>query len=380
MTDSVPPTELAKQAAKRAAQALQTRHRADGPAVPGDVLILPTASDQPVQWVVLARDPSRPDRLLIAAVDAGSLVGSADLPIGQEALGPLVLRRPYGGWLAAERLNSGHKAGTLRLDQLQRAREHWFQDPAPGSVLAQEVDDDPEYRHWLQTVVQPAHRQLFESESERRPTSRPGWPSIAAAILLGLGGLLLWLLHQQQTQRIERERERVEERLAKEIEKLQTDHREALDEQRRLLETYEEQLADAAGDPGLQSTLRELRDEIQEAWASVAVVNPAIQIVGSAMTRGRVTVELPEGSSHAVLLLKLDGEGVPDGTTYRLDLLYADADEVLWSLDGLEAHSLGELKVGLPAKMLEKGFGYDIRLIVADGSETEAGFYQIRIP
>lgn len=383
MTDNGPPSDLGRQAAARAAAAL--RHINDNPsqgAAPGDVFVLADTSDQPVQWVVLARDPARPGQLLVVAADANPLVGTADLEVGDDALGPLVIRRPFGGWLDAGRFSLDLRVGTLRLDRLSRARDHWFGEAVHGSVNVREVDEDPEYLHWRKTVLQPAYRKLFEVEVK----PKTWWPAIAAAaaILTTVGGA--WF-HRQQIQDILRDKAQAEERLAGEIQDLQAEQQESverhqveLEQQQRLVADYEEKLARAGNDPGLRSILGELRSQVQAAWRSVAVINPAIKIVGPAMTRGRVEIELPPGGSHVVLLLKVkDDAGDAEGVSYRLDLYHADADEPFWSLERLEIHSLGEIKVGVPAKILERGLAYDVRLVVEGASEGDGNLYQIRI-
>ena len=391
MTNRDTPSDLARQAAARAAAALQhgSENRGQG-AAPGDVFVLPDNSDQPVQWVVLARDPARPGQVLLVAADANQLVGTADLVVGDDALGPLVIRRPFGGWLAAARLSPDRRVGTLRLDRLSRARDHWFGEPTEGSVTTREVDEDPEYQHWNKTVLQPSYRKLFETDTETkaepRPKPKPQWPAFAAAAALLMAVGAVWL-HQKQIQEILRDKALAEERLASEIKDLQTTQQESaerhqveLEEQQRWVEDYEEKLARAGNDPGLRSILSELRTRLRDAWSSVAVVNPALATLRPVGTRGRVEVELPEGASHAVLLLTVkDDVESGDDVSFRLDVLHADTTEPFWSLEGLEIHSFNEIKVGVPAVVFERGLPYDLRLVREGESEVEGGFYQIRI-
>ena len=385
MTDKSLPSDLARQAAASAAAALQHRKANTGQeVVPGDVLVLHETSEQPVQWIVLARDPARPGRRLVVAADANQLVGTADLEVGDDALGPLVIRRPFGGWLNVDQLSPELRVGTLRLDRLARARNHWFDEANNQSVVVQEVDDDPEYQHWRRSVLEPAYRKLFEVGAKPK---RTWWPAIAAAatLLLAVGGGQFWL-SQQRIQEILRDKALAEKQLAAEIQDLQTTqqqlatrHQTELEEQKRWVADYEEKLARAGNDPGLRSILRDLRNQLNDAWSSVAVVNPVIEILRPSMTRGRVEIELPEDASHLVLLLKLQDEAEAEGVRYRLDFSHADVEEPFWSLGGLEPHSFNEIKVGIPAAVLEKGSSYDLRLAPERGPVGERHIYHIQI-
>jgi hypothetical protein len=362
MTETRTPENLARQAAARAAALRQRTGDADRAPAPGDVFVFPEAARQPVQWVVLARDPARPGQLLAVAADANELVGTADLEIGDDTVGPLVLRSPFGGWLDEERLSPQLRVGALRSSRLSQAREHWFGDAVNNSVARREVDEDPEYQHWRKAVLQPAHASLFEPEA--RP--RPRWPlfAAAAALVVTVGGVPIWL-QQQKLQTVRREKALAEERLHKEAERIAT---------------YEATLAQGANDPSLTTTLRDLRTKLWQAWDSVAVVNAAIEVLRPAATRGRVGIKLPEGASHLVLVLKLAESANPEEELrYRLDLLPPGGTEALWSMGGLTLHPLQEVTVGLPVKLLEKGLAYDLRLVPEGSPESEGTLYLIEM-
>ena len=363
MPEQGPHADLSRRAADQAAATLRRGHGnpASGPA-PGDIFVLRETSEEPVQWVVLARDPAQAGRFLTVSADANGLLGTGDLEVGDEATGPLVIRRPYGGWLEADRLQAELRVGSLRLDQLRQAREHWFSEDDRSTVAEREVDEDPEYQYWRKSVLDPAFEKLFAVREE----SDSKWHivAVAAALLMTGAGFFLWQF--QSLNEIRREKALAEQNLNRQIDELRdlqvelANKSDELREQQRLVEKYEEKLAKAGDDPGLQSTLGELRKELMRSWRSAGVVNPIVAIlkpVGSQhqQVRGRDEVKIGSESSHLVLLLEIpDDSGCDPGLRFRFEVQSVETQAVLWHVEGLEIDSLQEVKVGIPARLLDR--------------------------
>lgn len=314
MADNRLLSDLARQAASRAATALlHGNESASQNVAPGDVLVLPATSAQPVQWIVLARDPAQPGRRLVISADANQLVGTADLEVGDDALGPLVIRRPFGGWLNAELLSPGFHVGTLRLDRLAGARNHWFDETNKKSVTGQEVDEDPEYLHWRHSVLKPAYRGLFEEEAKSKRT-RWSTAAVAATILLTLGGTFtLW--------------------------------------QSRYIDHLHQRL-------------------VQTRIASGTLLSPVLQPL-EARGQGRgdpVEISVGQEASHVVLILQVS-EG-PEPSSFNITLKERGSDTLVWQNNNLRADGLGQIWIGLPLELL-KSDSYDLSVFRLHGETTE---------
>ncbi len=118
---------------------------------PGDVAHAgPTESE----WAVLARDGA--GRLHVVPADAGTFAGSGDVTADGEAGGPWMLRCRHGLWVEPARLEPSTPTGRLTAQELERARERASGRASGVTVLERETDEDPEYREWIEDVVEPA--------------------------------------------------------------------------------------------------------------------------------------------------------------------------------------------------------------------------------
>ena len=309
------------------------RRVSESPA-PGDVVVLEHTARFDVEWAVLARDPENPGRLLVAAADGQPLVGSADVAIPASSPGgPLTLRCRFGGWVDAGRLTSPTHTGSLSADDLARARQRRNdveRDAVAGSVLTQEVDDDPEYLDWVAETLEPAWHALAAGdriatgsgpETRRPPSRRRRWGSrrvglrplaLAAALLLALGGGIFWRQHLQ--------------------------HQRELEEMRR----------------------------------RSFVVNPAVVTLlqDQRVLQEPMDVRLPTGASHVVFFfspLRSDPEA-----EYRAVLLDPTSGERLWASDKIR-EVVGELRIGLPTVLLSPG-EYRLRIFKLPEGEPMAEF------
>ena len=197
-----------------------------GPPSLGDVHVFEHTQDFPVEWVFVARDPATPELLLMIPADGNFLVGSCDLAMPDDSsVGALKLRCRFGVWVATERLEGRPPVGSVGEKVAGRARQKWLdvgQGDTIGSVLEREVDDDPEYREWVEEVLVPARQALVESSPEaatgplaevvdldarrdherRLIQTRRLALAVAASLLIAVLGLSVQL-HQMQSQVLE---------------------------------------------------------------------------------------------------------------------------------------------------------------------------------
>ncbi len=352
--------------------------RAAAPA-PGDLYVLTASSEHPVEWAVLEGQPEGGGRVLAVPADGNVLAGSADVAVPASApCGPLTLRCRFAGWLDAGLFAGQPRIGRLDPGEVERAHRRWSEigeGIAAGSLLEREVDEDPEYQDWLDEVVAPAWRALFDEggdrgqrtgaaiEPARRPSAIRSPPMLLAASILlmvtaGLAGSLLWR-QQQRIDGLLAEGERSRETHRREVEELEAERDRTAAALRELAETAGQ--IDAGAERQLRERIDELDRRLEEALRQGAVVNPVIAALDlSGVVRGEVeTLKLPPDASHAVLLLPLGDS--PPAPEYRVELLEEGSGERIWQTRGLRAQSPAEVRVGLPVSMLAPG-EYRVRL------------------
>lgn len=185
------------------------RLREGGPPSPGDTFVFAAARAFAVEWAVLERDEEDPRRLLVAPVDDHPLAGSLDV-VTEDGLR---LRCGREVRIDAAAFDPELRTGTLAEDVLARARRKRVAIAAgtlEASWSEREVDADPEYRSWSDTLEQ-ARAALQRSPlappkgtpsgnvvsfARRRPTSAArAWPgyALAAAFAAAALGLSIWL-------------------------------------------------------------------------------------------------------------------------------------------------------------------------------------------
>ncbi len=147
--------------ALRAALASELERRRGHAPEPGEIFVLTETAELPVEWALLE---ARPLAFLAVPADVQPLAGSRDLALGPDVLsGPLVLRCGHAVPIAAARLRPELRTGLLDPATLTAARAlHAIlaagtSDPDP---LGEEIDRDPEYRDWVEEVLDPARAVL----------------------------------------------------------------------------------------------------------------------------------------------------------------------------------------------------------------------------
>ncbi|MCP4658312.1 MAG: hypothetical protein GY856_23105 [bacterium] len=130
------------------------------PPATGDLYVLEPTRNFNLEWMLVAHDPADPDRFLAVPADGNFLAGSADVELPDDsAAGALSLRCRFATWIGVALLDPALRVGVAGSGEVERARRKWFEvgdGEVAGPVLAREVDDDPEYRDWVEAVLIPA--------------------------------------------------------------------------------------------------------------------------------------------------------------------------------------------------------------------------------
>ncbi len=147
--------------ALRAALASELERRRGHAPEPGEIFVLTETAELPVEWALLE---ARPLAFLAVPADVQPLAGSRDLALGANVLsGPLVLRCGHAVLIAAARLRPELRTGLLDPATLTAARAlHAILAAGTADLdpLGEEIDRDPEYRDWVEEVLDPARAVL----------------------------------------------------------------------------------------------------------------------------------------------------------------------------------------------------------------------------
>lgn len=274
---------------------------------PGDLYVSEQSADFPVEWMVVGADPRRPGRLLVVAADSAPFAANADVAVPAEVPhGPLTLRPRFTVSVEAQDLAPDHRVGTLPERFVSRVRESsaaLASGARRATVLEEETDADPEYRDWVEEVLEPACAALGVSGRDRstqrapQPARAARWPStLAALFLLTSIGLSFWV---------------------------------------------------AA-----------LRREVGRLSAPL-VDPPRLEVVFGDAPRGPETLRAPAGASHVVIEVLLDAE-IPAYKAYRMVLETASGRRVV-DTGPRTARIAGAYQIVLPLASLPEG-EYRLRL------------------
>lgn len=171
------------------------------PPAPGDVYVLGSMRELPVEWVLLEHRDFDESWLAVPA-DTHPAAGPGDLRIpSSDATGPLVLRCRHATPLSPHLLVDGRWTGAIGPEIVEealhthRAHRRGLLDPPPS---ARETADDREYRDWERKVPAAATEAVRNASVPRSFVPAPqrrGWIALAA-VLAGLCfGLAAWTWH-----------------------------------------------------------------------------------------------------------------------------------------------------------------------------------------
>ncbi len=316
---------------RHAAVDAQVDRRLDRPPGPGDLFVLSETAEHPVEWAVLDRHPTDPQRLLAVPADTNSLIGSADVAVSEEApRGPLSLRCAYPVWLDAGACNRELRTGFLEpatLERARRKRESVARGTAGGTVLEREVDGEADYHAWLEVLEQaraaaPARAAGPEQDSsESRSQNVVPLRRRAAWVMSGPLAVAASVL---------------------------------------LMVT----VGVAAFVGGVRWSSSQEPAEI-----SSVVTNLPLIVLALGQLRGDGdAVEVAPDASHLMLILQVDETA--GYSSYRLELRERSTGRQVWSDSSLEASRLSELTVLLPRSLMPDG-EYELRLHGLRGGQPE---------
>ncbi len=356
------------------------------PPAPGDVYVLEATKDFGVEWAVVAHDPADLSRFLVVPADGHVLAGSADVELEEDSpVGALKLRCRFGTWTDAKLLRPELRVGVLGTKGLVQARQRWLDvgdGEVTGDVLGREVDDDPGYQDWVDGVLVAARRALIEAQGvektpkKKEPIAPPVRRSqtsmifrIAASIAVAVASVQLWRL-SERVQDLETASRGAEERHGAAVRQLETERDRIVAERDRLQVRQQELVAAGAEDAQEARELRErvavLDRRLVEAEKASEVVNPALAFFSppEEARRGKVEVTLRPGQSYVVVFLPLR-EPSP-APRYQLKVRVKGTEAPIWTTDRLIFQKPGEIRAGLPVKVLKQS-EYELELLALEG-------------
>ena len=379
---------LAEEARGRASrfQTGRERHRFQPPQL-GDLFVVPESGEAPLEWALLERRPEPAEGFVAVPADSVPLVGSGDVEVPPGApAAPLTLRCHHTVILDKYLLASDRRTGTLepglitRALEMRRAIENRTYVASP---LAEEVDQDPEYRDWIEEVITPARTRLLERASRERPPGTERVPrrtwALAATVLIALGlgtaGGLLW--QRDHVRLLEEDRQRAERALAvergqreQELSAERERHRRELTERERQAE--EERRRD-------REQIAALERRLEETGRVDPLVNvPFAYLAPRDPTRGEpMGLTVPQEASYLFLVLQvLDTRPFQD---LRLEIVRRDTGARVWSRNGLIRNKTNEVRLALPLELLPVG-EYRLHLFGLEGGTVEPmGEYELKI-
>jgi hypothetical protein len=148
-------TRLARDAAGKAVRREAELAAARGPAVPGDVLIIPT-NPPLIHWLIVKLHPEASQHLFMVPGDNGAAVGPADVGVAEDhPWGPITFRCGSGLWADADLLARLQRAGVMGEEVLQQVRTV-LAGLAAGTLRPTDeqllVGADGDYHTWLSEV------------------------------------------------------------------------------------------------------------------------------------------------------------------------------------------------------------------------------------
>ncbi len=359
------------QATARVASALamerdQIRFRPDQTPCPGDSFVL-RSTEHPGEWLVVERNPDDVRRLLVVPVDDYPLLGSHDLELlpGSERVANA--RCDLATWFDAATFRHELRTGSLQPEVLVRIGEKRAEIAEPtftAPLLGEEVDGDPEYRHWLRETQQAMavlHNVTTTREPARKVRYRWGsWLSssrplaVAMAVLLLIAVASTWQVHQVRRHLVAEQQ--VTTTLAEDKDAIE----QRLQDSKAEVETLQERVTSIEQESA--RSVNELEQQLQATRLRAVEPNLAFAFLHSedGSSRGRPYRLILESEARRVALFVpvVDPEWYPE---YRLELVDRQKKTKVWSADHLVI-TQAVLTVSLPATLLETDGEYELRL------------------
>jgi len=346
-----------------AAAAAARQHRSavdrtpDRPVEVGEVFVLQSTSDFPVEWALLERRDAEGPFLAVPG-DSHPFLGSRDVEV-ETSTGVLNLRCQAGLWLEPAAFKPDLRVGTLEPDDLERARlkvrEVGQRGFAPDPFL-EDVDLSPEYEEWMRDVIHPALAAAGSASVEktfapavalaRGPRRKPlvsWWMAAAAILTLMCSGLLVWELRQQQ------QIESLTARTASSEAALQAEKAQREEAQRTAAEALKER--EETGK--LLARISALEGRLEA--PAQPLLNPPVAILQpTEVLRGTSarSYEVPASAPGLTVVLRFrESEAYP---AYRLILTREGTAKPIWQTDGLRRSAEG-VQLAMPQRYIPPG-------------------------
>ncbi len=301
------------------------------PVCPGDVLAFDETVAAGVFWAVIETGG---DSCVTLPLDMHPLVGSADVAVPPgSTFGACCLRCAEGLHLASPRAAAARRVGVLTEDIVERARQLHGALAAGGSGAdgpARDVDDDLEYRDWLEEVAR-ARSAMQAPALDSGTVVRPRRWHLAAGEVYRLAACFLLAVALGSAGGWTVQRGRVAE--------------------------LEERLTDAEGPRSNVSTVYLFPED--------AVRDPAED------------TELHVPSAVERVVLSIDTE--TPYPSYRVRVLSRATGEEIWTSPALQRLKNRAVSFSLPARMLPPGVYRVVLSGLAAGREEQLGEAAMRV-
>ena len=298
-------------AARLAADDAALVDRGERPPQPGETFVFAGTGAAPVEWLFLERHAADPRRALVVPVDDNPLVGNRDVALSAAEAGGCVarVRCGCGAWLDVEALEAALRTGVLLPEAVERARRRLSEiagESLRPSTSALEVDGDPEYRSWIETLREarrvlpgdprPAHPEVSRKQKPSTVVPHPRFrrwrdPRMGYALAASLAAVAV----------------------------------------------------------GLSLWVGQLRRELSTPWVFPTSETPEIVVRESERPVELLSLKVTE--THVLVYLLL--YDVPEHPTVRLELLESDKKGVIWESTAIPREA--ELLLALPRRLLTSG-------------------------
>ena len=361
--------DLHKALARRTSEALsenlaleaEVSRRGVEPPRRGDVFLFEETAARAISWVVIGRSEEARHWLVVPA-DVMPLIGSADVAVPAEAdVGPLSLRCGFATWLPAACFDPHRRLGTIDQWLVARATEKQraYATGSPVDPAAvSETDVDPTYVEWCDEL-DAAREVLAERAEEEDPAT--GFPEDDAAFKMsvGLAEVADPATGTPEISAGSRRRAGFNPPLAIAASLL-------------LMVS----LALAGGWLSERRQTGELRRQL-EALQREQINVPLVWLESRRDRAEPIDLALPAGAQGFFLVLSLPASDPPEAR-YRLEILPAGSNEVMWSGGPLRRVGVSEVTVMVRRESLPAG-EYLLRLYRLEVADEAPRAYSLRL-
>jgi hypothetical protein len=317
--------------------------------------------------------------------------GTADVEVPESSpVAPLILRCGFGVWIGEARLGTARRTGdVLDAQDVSAAVRVWEareRGEPVGTLLAEEVDADPEYRDWIEEVLVPASAALTATLAtapavpmRRRPVYFGNPFAVAASVLLmvslGWAGGLLW--QDQRLEDLASEKARAQEELRLEREKHNGELHWKEEAHRRVLAETERRAEQARQRD--RERITELERRLEDLRRPEALLNvPFVGLSPRDPVRGEEIEEVTFPAKTGLFFLLLSVTNRRPFPSYRLEVVSKTTGRVVWKGEGLKPRD-HDVTLALQREVLSPD-DYQLSLYgLKNGKVEPVGDYEFRV-